>query len=159
MYGESRDALHVKKLLQIKLRNNQYLPRNNLPQHKLNKSKSQLSNLSSQIIANRKNIKSVNKELHKPRPVDYYSDKGKKYLYEQEVENVQKLLINRLQKKNDKLEEKYQKLKKKMIKIPLYKLNGMRNTKRTSLIKLFSNDGDTKEENKDYYKHKEYNED
>ena len=129
MYGESRDALHVKKLLQIKLRNNQYLPRNNLPQHKLNKSKSQLSNLSSQIIANRKNIKSVNKELHKPRPVDYYSDKGKKYLYEQEVENVQKLLINRLQKKNDKLEEKYQKLKKKMIKIPLYKLNSKKKKK------------------------------
>ena len=162
MFDKKQDIRHVKKLFEIKLRNNQYLPNINKylihsTTKKLDKSKSEFFSLSNKIKSNRKNLNSVNKALLKRKPVDYYQER--KYLYEKDIERVRQLLLNNLQNKNNKLEDKLKIMKKTMVKIPLYKLNGMRNTKRTSLIKLFSNDGDTKEENKDYYKHKEYNED
>ena len=68
MYDQALDSRHVKKLAQIKLRNNQYLPHNErffMSHKKLSKSKSQFLNLSNQIESNRKNIKSVNKALKK----------------------------------------------------------------------------------------------
>ena len=54
--------------------------------------------------------------------------------------------MNNLKNKNDVLENELKSLKKKMVKLPLYKLNGMRNTKFTKL-KLF-NSGETNEEDR-----------
>ena len=149
MFDKRQDNRHVKKLLEIKLRNNQYLPRinnysiNSVTHKKLSKSRSQFLNLTNKIHSNRKNLNSVNKSLKKKKPIDYY-DEGK-YLYERDIERVKQLLLNNLKNKNDILENQLKSLKKKMVKIPLYKLNGMRNTK-LSKLKLFSNNGETNEE-------------
>ena len=152
MFDKGQDNKHVKKLLEIKLRINQYLPQENkyiiksVTHKKLSKSRSQLMNLSKNIQSNRKSLNSVNKSLKKQKPVDYY-DEGK-YLYERDIERVKELLMKNLKNKNDVLENKLKSLKKKMVKIPLYKLNGMRNTKVTKL-KLFGNTGETNEENRE----------
>ena len=152
MFDKGQDNKHVKKLLEIKLRINQYLPQENkyiiksVTHKKLSKSRSQLMNLSKNIQSNRKSLNSVNKSLKKQKPVDYY-DEGK-YLYERDIERVKQLLMKNLKNKNDVLENKLKSLKKKMVKIPLYKLNGMRNTKVTKL-KLFGNTGETNEENRE----------
>ena len=150
MFDKERDARHVKKLLQIKLRDNQYLPNIKIkaPQKKLNKSKSQLLNLSHEIATNRKHLNSVNKALHKSKPVDYY-DNGK-YIYEKNIERYQKLFMDNLKNKNEKLEKKYKNLQKKMVKIPVYILNGKRNKKKLSKIKKNEeNEEKKKEENKE----------
>ena len=148
MFDKRQDNKHVKKLLEIKLRSNQYLPQenkyliNSVPHKKLSKSRSQFLNLVNKIQSNRKNLNSVDKSLKKQKPVDYY-DEGK-YLYERDIERVKELLRNNLKNKNDILENELKSLKKKMVKIPLYKLNGMRNTK-ISKLKLF-NSSETNEE-------------
>ena len=148
MFDKRQDNKHVKKLLEIKLRSNQYLPQenkyliNSVPHKKLSKSRSQFLNLANKIQSNRKNLNSVDKSLKKQKPVDYY-DEGK-YLYERDIERVKELLRNNLKNKNDILENELKSLKKKMVKIPLYKLNGMRNTK-ISKLKLF-NSSETNEE-------------
>ena len=148
MFDKRQDNKHVKKLLEIKLRSNQYLPQenkyliNSVSHKKLSKSRSQFLNLANKIQSNRKNLNSVDKSLKKQKPVDYY-DEGK-YLYERDIERVKELLRNNLKNKNDILENELKSLKKKMVKIPLYKLNGMRNTK-ISKLKLF-NSGETNEE-------------
>ena len=150
MFDKARDARHVNKLLQIKLRDNQYLPNIKIkaPQKKLNKSKSQLLNLSHEIATNRKHLNSVNKALHKSKPVDYY-DNGK-YIYEKNIERYQKLFMDNLKNKNEKLEKKYKNLQKKMVKIPVYILNGKRNKKKLSKIKKNEeNEEKKKEENKE----------
>ena len=151
MFDKERDARHVKKLLQIKLRDNQYLPNIKIkaPQKKLNKSKSQLLNLSHEIATNRKHLNSVNKALHKSKPVDYY-DNGK-YIYEKNIERYQKLFMDNLKNKNEKLEKKYKNLQKKMVKIPVYILNGKRNKKKLSkkIKKNEENEEKKKEENKE----------
>ena len=148
MFDKRQDNKHVKKLLEIKLRSNQYLPQENkyiihsITHKKLSKSRSQFLNLSNKIQSNRKNINSVNKSLKKQKPIDYYEEG--KYLYERDIERIKELLMNNLKNKNDILENELKSLKKKMVKIPLYKLNGMRNTK-ISKLKLF-NSGETSEE-------------
>ena len=148
MFDKRQDNKHVKKLLEIKLRSNQYLPQenkyliNSVPHKKLSKSRSQFLNLANKIQSNRKHLNSVDKSLKKQKPVDYY-DEGK-YLYERDIERVKELLRNNLKNKNDILENELKSLKKKMVKIPLYKLNGMRNTK-ISKLKLF-NSSETNEE-------------
>jgi hypothetical protein len=151
MFDKARDARHVKKLLQIKLRDNQYLPNIKIkaPQKKLNKSKSQLLNLSHEIATNRKHLNSVNKALHKSKPVDYY-DNGK-YIYEKNIERYQKLFMDNLKNKNEKLEKKYKNLQKKMVKIPVYILNGKRNKKKLSkkIKKNEENEEKKKDENKE----------
>ena len=53
--------------------------------------------------------------------------------------------MNNLKNKNSVLENELKSLKKKIVKIPLYKLNGMRNTK-IKKLKLFNNTGETNEE-------------
>ena len=151
MFDKARDARHVNKLLQIKLRDNQYLPNIKIKaqQKKLNKSRSQLLNLSHEIATNRKHLNSVNKALHKSKPVDYY-DNGK-YIYEKNIERYQKLFMNNLKNKNDVLEKKYKNLQKKMVKIPVYILNGKRNKKKLSkkIKKNEENEEKKKEENKE----------
>ena len=149
MFDKRQDNRHVKKLLEIKLRNNQYLPRinnysiNSVSHKKLSKSRSQFLNLTNKIHSNRKNLNSVNKSLKKKKPVDYY-DEGK-YLYERDIERVKQLLLNNLKNKNEILENQLKSLKKKMVKIPLYKLNGIRKTK-MSKLKLFNISNETNEE-------------
>ena len=78
---------------------------------KLNKSKSQLLNLSNQVESNRKKLNSVNKALLKRRPVDYYEDG--KYLYDRQIENIQKLYLDNLKNKNEKLVKELNVMKKK----------------------------------------------
>ena len=165
MFDENLDTGHKNRLLQIKLRDNKYLPNiiniNSKPHKKLSKSKSQLINLSSQIEYNRRHLNSVNRALHKKRPVDYY-DEGK-YIYDREIEKVQKLLMDRLKNKNDKLEKEYNSLKQKMIKIPLYKLKQKK--KKKKILKISSKsihkeqnnieDNDNNEENKEEQNEKE----
>ena len=149
MFDKRQDNRHVKKLLEIKLRTNQYLPHenkyviNSVAHKKLSKSRSQFLNLSSKIQSNRKSLNSVNKSLKKIKPIDYYEEG--KHLYERDIERVKQLLMNNLKNKNDILENELKSLKKKMVRIPLYKLNGMRNTK-ISKLKLFNNSGETNEE-------------
>ena len=68
MSDQPLDTHFLNKIVQIKLRNNQYLPHKKLllkSHRKLRKSKSQFLNLSNQIKTNRNNIKSVNKALKK----------------------------------------------------------------------------------------------
>ena len=156
MYDQALDSRHVKKLAQIKLRNNQYLPHNErffMSHKKLSKSKSQFLNLSNQIESNRKNIKSVNKALKKRKPVDYYEEG--KYLYDRQIENIQKLYLDNLKNKNDKLEEKLKDMKKKMIKIPLYKLNGKKKKKTNKEINKEEKKEIKKEEKKEINNKKE----
>ena len=149
MFDKRQDNKHVKKLLEIKLRTNQYLPQENkyiihsITHKKLSKSRSQFLNLSNKIQSNRKNINSVNKSLKKQKPIDYYEEG--KYLYERDIERIKELLMNNLKNKNDALENELKSLKKKMVKIPLYKLNGMRKTK-MSKLKLFNISNETNEE-------------
>ena len=117
MFDKRQDNKHVKKLLEIKLRSNQYLPQenkyliNSVPHKKLSKSRSQFLNLANKIQSNRKNLNSVDKSLKKQKPVDYY-DEGK-YLYERDIERVKELLRNNLKNKNDILENELKSLKKK----------------------------------------------
>ena len=130
MNDQPLDTHFLNKIVQIKLRNNQYLPNKEilLKSHKkLSKSKSQFLNLSNQIKTNRNNIKSVNKALKKRKPVDYY-DEGK-YVYVKEIETFQKLYLDKLKNKNDKLEEKLKIMKNKVVKTPSYELNGRKNNK------------------------------
>ena len=131
MSDQPLDTHFLNKIAQIKLRNNQYLPHKELllkSHRKLRKSKSQFLNLSNQIKTNRNNIKSVNKALKKRKPVDYY-DEGK-YVYVKEIETFQKLYLDKLKNKNDKLEEKLKIMKNKVgPKTPSYELNGRKNNK------------------------------
>ena len=145
MYVQSFDSRHVKKLAQIKLRNNQYMPNNHLlmSHKKLNKSKSQYMNLSKKIESNRKHINSVNKALNKRKPVDYYEEG--KYLYDRQIENIQKLYLDNLKNNNDKLEKEWNVIKKKMVKIPLYKLNGSKKKKK-EVNKIVKSEEKNKEE-------------
>ena len=126
MYDQSFDSRHIKKLAQIKFRNNQYMPNNHLlmSHKKLNKSKSQYMNLSKKIESNRKHINSVNKALNKRKPVDYYEEG--KYLYDRQIENIQKLYLDNLKNNNDKLEKELNVIKKKMVKILHWKACSVR---------------------------------
>ena len=136
-FEQTLEERYENRLLKIKYRNNQYLPISNnntnnlmMSHKKLNKSKSQFLNLSRKVETNRKNINSVKKALIKPRPADYY-EKGK-YLYDRQIEKIQKLYLDNLKSKNDVLEEKLKVMKKKMVKIPLYILNGRKKKKKVS---------------------------
>ena len=134
-YEQALKERYADRLLKIKFRNNQYLPHNKnnllMSHKKLNKSKSQFLKLSKKVKANRKNIKSVKKALIKPKPIDYYEEG--KYLYDRQIEKIKKLFLNNLETKNDILEEKLKVMEKKMVKVPLYILNGMKNKKKISI--------------------------
>ena len=90
---------------------------------KLNKSKSQFLKLSKKVKANRKNIKSVKKALIKPKPIDYYEEG--KYLYDRQIEKIQKLYLDNLKSKNDVLEEKLKVMKERRVTIIMTIINLM----------------------------------
>ena len=73
----------------------------------------------------------IKKALIKPKPIDYYEEG--KYLYDRQIEKIKKLFLNNLETKNDILEEKLKVMEKKMVKVPLYILNGMKNKKKISI--------------------------
>ena len=105
-----RYAIHIRRLVQIKQRPNQY------PTYKhknLRKSESQViikkNELSSEIKNNQKNISSVKKSFERKKPVNY--DDDDKYLFDREVEKVQKEMLNSLLIKNQKLKNQLKSLK------------------------------------------------
>ncbi len=103
-----RYAIHIRRLLQIKKRPNQFptYQYKNKESQKLHKSKSQkMKDITSEIKSNRQNIINVKKSFSKKKPPDYFEDK---YLYEKEVENVQKQLLDSLIIQNKKLRQKLQ---------------------------------------------------
>ena len=68
-----------------------------------------INELSSQIKNNKKNISTVKKSFEKKKPVDY--DDEDKYLYDKEVERIQKEMVNTLINNNKKLKNKLKNLK------------------------------------------------
>ena len=111
MSNPIRDAIHIRRLLQIKQRPNQYPTYDYNIKKGLRKSGSQIiiNELSSQIKNNKKNISTVKKSFEKRKPVDY--DDEDKYLYDKEVERIQKQMVNTLINNNKKLKNKLKNLK------------------------------------------------
>ncbi len=105
-----RYAIHLRRLGQIKKRPNQYPLYEYRSKKKLKKSESQatIDKLSSEIKVNQKNILSIQKNFEKKKPVNYECDK---YIYDREVEKVQKELVNSLINKNKKLKSQLKILK------------------------------------------------
>ena len=105
-----RYAIHIRRLVQIKQRPNQYPT---YKQKSLRKSESQIiikkNELSSEIKNNQKNISSVKKSFERKKPVNYNDDD--KYLFDREVEKVQKEMLNSLLIKNKKLKSQLKSLK------------------------------------------------
>ena len=105
-----RYAIHIRRLVQIKQRPNQYPT---YKQKNLRKSESQViikkNELSSEIKNNQKNISSVKKSFERKKPVNY--DDDDKYLFDREVEKVQKEMLNSLLIKNKKLKNQLKSLK------------------------------------------------
>ena len=105
-----RYAIHLKRLGQIKKRPNQYPIYEYKGKRKLKKSESQatIDKLSSEIKVNQKNILSIQKSFDKKKPVNYECDK---YIYDREVEKMQKEMVNSLINKNKKLKSQLKILK------------------------------------------------
>ena len=105
-------AIHIRRLVQIKHRPNQY-PTYDIYSRKkgLKKSGSQIimKELSSEIKLNKKNISTVKKSFEKKKPVNY--EDNDKYLYDKEVENFQKVMVDKLISKNNNLKNKLKLLK------------------------------------------------
>ena len=110
MSDNVRYAIHIRRLGQIKQRPNQYPTYEYNKKKGLNKSSSQviIRELSSEIKLNKKNISSVKKSFEKKKPVNYYDDK---YLFDREVEKIQKQMLDSLIKKNNKLKNQLKILK------------------------------------------------
>ena len=110
MSDDIRYQIHLKRLNQIKQRPNKYPVYNintkgkNSPSPK----KMKIDKLLSEIKTNRINISLVKKGFEKKKPVNYEDDK---YIYEREIENIQKKLINQLISNNNDLQNQVQILK------------------------------------------------
>ena len=98
MSDHIRYAIHIRRLLQIKERPNQY------PVYNVEKAKSlkklKMDKILSEIKENKRNIKTVKRSFEKERPVNYDDDR---YIYDREVQNLQKELLNHLIKHNRNL--------------------------------------------------------
>ena len=106
-----REAIHIRRLIQIKQRPNQYPTYDYNKKKRLFRSESQIiSSLSTEIKKNKKNISNVKKNFKKKKPVNYDDDK---YLFDREVENFQKKLVKSLIDKNKMLSNKLQLLKER----------------------------------------------
>ena len=112
-------AIHIRRLVQIKQRPNQY-PTYDIYSKKrhLKKSGSQIimKELSSEIKLNKKNISTVKKSFEKKKPVNY--DDEDKYLYDKEVEKIKKAMVDKLINKNNNLKSKLKLLKNNSYIIP-----------------------------------------
>ena len=111
MSDDVRYQIHIRKLNQIKQRQNHY------PVYKINikgnKSSSpkekKIHQLKAEIKSNDINISLVKKDFQKKKPIYYENDK---FIYEREVENIQKKFINQLIKKNKELKKQVKDLQK-----------------------------------------------
>ena len=107
--SEVRYQIHLRRLNQIKQRANHY------PVYDVKKKKFQspkkmkIDKLTEEIKANKASISITKKELGKKKPVNYECDK---YIYDREVENIQKQMVNKLIGKNKKLIGELEDLKK-----------------------------------------------
>ena len=133
MSNPIRDAIHIRRLLQIKQRPNQYPTYDYNIKKGLRKSGSQIiiNELSSQIKNNKKNISTIKKSFEKKKPVDY--DDEDKYLYDKEVERIQKEMVNTLINNNKKLKNKLKNLKENNY---YYQINNKRMNKSNRSQKL-----------------------
>ena len=99
-----RYQIHLKRLNQIKQRRNHYpiykidIKGNKSPNLKEKK----IYQLKTEIKSNDINISLVKKDFQKKKPIYYENDK---YIYEREVENIQKKFINQLIKNNNELKK------------------------------------------------------
>ena len=110
MSNPVRDAIHFRRLLQIKERPNQYPSYTYKKRNDLKKSSSliKIRELTSEIKINNKNISFIKKSFSKKKPPNYFDDK---YLYNREVENVQKQMLDSLINKNKNLKMKLKNMK------------------------------------------------
>ena len=102
MSDDVRYQVHLRRLNQIKQRENHYPVFKFNPKGKKSPSprKMKIDQLIYEIKSNQNNITLVKKDLGKKKPVNYDTDR---YIYDREVENIQKTLINQLINNNKNL--------------------------------------------------------
>ena len=111
MSDDLRYQIHLRKLNQIKQRQNHY------PVYKIsikgnkssNTKEKKIYQLKTEIKSNDINISLVKKDFQKKKPIYYENDK---FIYEREVENIQKKYINQLIKNNKELKKQVKDLQK-----------------------------------------------
>ena len=103
--------IHLRRLGEIKQRPNKY-PVYNIEKKLKNPSpkKQKIDELVSQIKTNKTNITSIKKGFDKKKPVNY--DDADKYIYDREVEKIQKAMMNQLINNNKDLKNELKNLQK-----------------------------------------------
>jgi len=103
--------IHLRRLGEIKQRPNKY-PVYNIEKKLKNPSpkKQKIDELLSQIKNNKTNITSIKKGFDKKKPVNYEEDD--KYIYDREVEKIQKAMMNQLINNNKNLKSELKTLQK-----------------------------------------------
>ena len=103
--------IHLRRLGEIKQRQNKY-PVYNIEKKLKNPSpkKQKIDELVSQIKTNKTNITSIKKGFDKKKPVNY--DEDDKYIYDREVEKIQKAMMNQLINNNKNLKNELKNLQK-----------------------------------------------
>ena len=106
-----RYQIHLRRLNQIKQRNNLYPVYNiSMKSNRVSPRKMKIDKLSNQIKKNNENITIVKKSFEKKKPGNYQDDI---YLYDREVKDFQKKLLNQLIKNNNHLKKELKQLKGK----------------------------------------------
>ena len=103
MSDSIRYQIHIKRLHQIKQRDNHY-PSYNIKTkgyQSPSPKRMKINKLLSEIKANKISISTIKKDLAKKKPVNFEEDD--KYIYDREVENIQKKLYNKLIYNNNNL--------------------------------------------------------
>ena len=120
MSDEILYQIHLRRLGEIKQRPNKY-PVYNIEKKLKNPSpkKQKIDELVSQIKTNKTNITSIKKGFDKKKPVNY--DDADKYIYDREVEKIQKAMINQLINNNKDLKNELKNLQKNKYKPKLKK--------------------------------------
>ena len=120
MSDEILYQIHLRRLGEIKQRPNKY-PVYNIEKKLKNPSpkKQKIDELVSQIKTNKTNITSIKKGFDKKKPVNY--DDADKYIYDREVEKIQKAMMNQLINNNKNLKNELKNLQKNKYKPKLKK--------------------------------------
>ena len=103
--------MHIRNLGQIKQRQNQYPTYGyNLRKDIIKSNKNEeIKELKETIQKNNKNINKVKQKNEiKNKPINYEDDE---YLFDREVENMQKQMLNSLEKRNKELKNKLKEMK------------------------------------------------
>ena len=101
--------IHLRRLGEIKQRQNKY-PVYNIEKKSKNNSpkKQKIDELISEIKTNKTNITSIKKGFEKKKPVNYEDDD--KYIYDREVEKIQKAMMSQLINNNKDLKNELKNL-------------------------------------------------